>query len=265
MSSILYSALTIAGSDPCGGAGIQADLKTFQACGVYGMAVVTALTVQNSTGVKSPNPVEPVLVEQQLDFLLQDIIPDAIKTGMLGNHEIVGVVAEQVKKHDLKNVVVDTVINATDNTPLLVEKGVIAMKEKLLPLATVATPNINEAAVLCGFEVTDMDSMIRAAEEIHKLGVQFAIVTGGHMSRGEQAVDVLYDGTGHHFLPGHRLPGKENVHGSGCIFSAALAAHLAKGADILEAAKQAKEFVFRALQSAQNLGKGRPLPDTIQQ
>lgn len=253
------SVLTIAGSDPCGGAGIQADLKTFQALGVYGMAVITAITVQNSIGIKRFSLLDKELLAEQLEFLFSDISSDAVKTGMLGNEEIVESVAEQIQKFNVKNLVIDPIILASDSTPLLTEKGIEILKEKLLPLATVITPNVVEAQKLCGFDVRDLDSMMKSAETLHKYGVKYVIITGGHLPHTDQAVDVLFNGKGHTLLPGVRLLGKENVHGSGCVFSAALAAQLALGNDIVTSAKRAKEFVTLALEKAVKLGKGRLL------
>jgi len=167
------------------------------------------------------------------------------------------------QKFNIKNLIVDPIIYASDSTPLIVGHGVEIIKEKLLPLATVTTPNVVEAQSLCGFEVQGIESMMKAAETIQKYGVRYVIITGGHLPRTEQAVDVLFDGRGHTLLPGVRLQGKENVHGSGCVFSAALTAQLALGNDIVTSAKKAKEFVSLALESALKLGNGRLSSNTI--
>ena len=263
MKPPLRNILTIAGSDPCGGAGIQADLRTLQAMGVHGMAVITALTVQNTTGLRSGNPIAPELVAEQLDFLLDDIVPDALKTGMLGTSGIVQVVAERVRKYGLKNLVVDTVIQASDSTLLLDDDAVGVVREQLLPLAHVVKPNMEEAARLCGFKVCDIDDMMRAAEAIHALGAAHVIITGGHMKGCDQSIDLLFDGKGHHLLPAHRLAGREDVHGTGCIFSAALAAALGLGEDMLSAAEHAKNFVYKAIQHPHTPGKGRSISNTV--
>ena len=263
MKHKIHTALSIAGSDPCGGAGIQADLKTFQACGVYGMAVVAAITVQNTAGVKRAVCLDPGLVAEQIDALLDDIPPDAIKTGMLGNGEIVRVVAETLSGHGIRHLVVDPVIYASDTTALLADQNFETMKNSLFPLATVITPNMHEASLLTGIKVQDLDTMISATEMLHALGVRYVIITGGHLPASEQAVDVLYDGDGHHLMPGIRLQEGEQVHGSGCVFSAALTANLARGADIIKAAEQAKRFVFKTLQSAAHIGHGKPNTNTI--
>lgn len=263
MKQKIKTALSIAGSDPCGGAGIQADLKTFQACRVYGMAVVTAITVQNTTGVRRAVCLEPSLVAEQIDALLDDIRPDAIKTGMLGSSEIMRVVAETLSNHDVQYLVVDPVIYASDSTPLLLDENIDSFKKHLFPIATIITPNMHEASLLTGINVHDLETMIRAAEMLHTLGARYVIVTGGHLPANEQAVDVLYDGDGHHLMPGERLPEGEQAHGSGCVFSAALTAYLARGAHIIDATEQAKRFVFKTLQSAIHIGHGKPNTNTL--
>lgn len=263
MREKLRKVLTIAGSDPCGGAGIQADLKTFQALGVYGMAVITALTVQNTKGVKATNIVGGKIVAEQLEFLLADIEPDALKTGMLGNKEIVAIVAEKLAKFKVKNLVVDPIVFASDGTPLLDEEGVKEIKRLLLPLATVVTPNLREAGLLCGFEVKNIDDMLRAAEELIKFGVHYPIITGGHLPRSEQAVDLLFDGRAHSLLPGFRLGEETDIHGTGCVFSAALTAFLSLEEEVITAAKKAKEFVSQAIRNAVRVGKGRPQTNTV--
>ncbi len=263
METVLVKALTIAGSDPGGGAGIQADLKTFQALGVYGMAVITALTVQNTTGVKATNVVAGKIVADQLEFLLKDIKPEATKTGMLGTKEIVTVVAKKIKKFQLRGVVVDPVMFASSGKPLLNKSGIAELKRSLLCLATVVTPNLREASVLCGFEVRTIEDMLRSAETIKKFGARYVIIKGGHLPQSEQAVDFLFDGSGHTYLPGLRFAGGETVHGTGCVFSAALTAYLAQGTDILTAAKGAKEFVLQSICNAVKLGAGKSQTNTI--
>ncbi|MCX7766708.1 MAG: bifunctional hydroxymethylpyrimidine kinase/phosphomethylpyrimidine kinase [Candidatus Sumerlaeia bacterium] len=263
MRTGVVKVLTIAGSDPGGGAGIQADLKTFQALGVYGMAVITALTVQNTTGVRATNVVAEKIVADQLEFLLNDIKPEATKTGMLGTKEIVSIVAKKIRKFQLKKVVVDPVMFASSGKPLLNASGIAELKRSLLSLATVVTPNLREASVLSGFEVKTIEDMLRAAEIIKKLGVSYVLIKGGHLPQSEQAVDILFDGNGHTFLPGYRFAKGEEVHGTGCVFSAALTAYLAEGNDILTAAKKAKEFVFQSICNAVKLGAGQPQTNTI--
>ncbi len=255
--------LTIAGSDPCGGAGIQADLKTFQALRVYGTAVITALTVQNTTGVKAIDYVGKDMVNEQLDFLLKDFLPDAAKTGLLGRKELVEAVARKAREFSLPNLVVDPIIRAGDDTQMLDSDALASLQKELLPLATVVTPNILEAQRLCGFDIKDVDDMRKAAESIASTGVANVIITGGHKEQNEQVVDVLFDGKQVHTLQGSRIPRGERVHGTGCVFSAALTARLARGEDILTATRNAQDFVYRAIRNALDCGKGNMNTNTV--
>lgn len=246
-------ALTVAGSDSGGGAGIQADLKTFAALGVYGASVVTALTAQNTVGVLAVAAVEPAFVRAQLDAVMADIGADAVKTGMLFSAEIVRVVAEGLRHHAVRHLVVDPVMVAKSGDRLLRDDAVAAVREALLPLATVVTPNIPEAEVLTGREIADERAMEAAARALHALGPGVVVVKGGHLTG--DAVDVVFDGEHVERL---RRPRVETTctHGTGCTFSAAIAAWLAAGRSPLDAVSEAKEFLYGALRQAYPIGAG---------
>ena len=246
-------ALTIAGSDSSAGAGLQADLLTFAALGVFGSSAVTAITVQNSRAVLATNPVAPRLVAAQVEAVLADLGADAVKTGMLCDRAIVRAVARGLQAARAVNLVVDPVIRSTSGAELLDEGGVRALRDRLLPIARVVTPNLAEAAVLAGIEVHDTRSAIEAAHRIRRFGVRSVIVTGGHLR--EEPVDVLVDARGVRRFAGARIPG--DAHGTGCVFSAALAAGLAGGASMEEAIVGAKRFVAARLRRAVALGGGR--------
>jgi len=248
--------LTIAGSDPGGGAGIQADLRTFSRLGVYGMAVVTAATAQNTRGVQGVHFVPAESVALQLDAVLSDIGADAVKTGMLGNAEIVRATAEKIRQYGVPHLIVDPVMEAESGTRLLTEDGVESMVDLLLPLATAVTPNLAEAGVLVGQRVETISDMKLAARRIHEKGPRWVIVKGGHLK--ENPVDVVFDGSGYVELAGERVLGP-SVHGTGCTFSAALAVGIARGMPVTEAVLTAKRFVTAALRTPLGLGKGRSI------
>jgi hydroxymethylpyrimidine/phosphomethylpyrimidine kinase len=250
----MRSVLTIAGSDPSGGAGIQADLKTYAALGVYGMAAVTALTAQNTVGVTGVYAVPPDFIALQIDTVVSDIPPDATKTGMLASAEIVRMVAEKAREHRLHNLVVDPVMVAKSGDSLLADDAVRAVREDLAPLATVVTPNLPEAAALLGQPVTTLDEMREAARAIHALGPANVVVKGGHLE-GDTVVDMLFDGANLHEFSGPRVQTR-NTHGTGCTFASAIAAHLALGCGVPEAVRKAKEYLTGALQRAYDTGKG---------
>ena len=237
-------ALTIAGSDSCGGAGLEADLKTFAALGVYGACAVTAVTAQNSRGVIGSWEVPAAVVARQIDAVLDDIGADAIKTGMLSLAAIVEIVAERLAAHHAHTLVVDPVIVAKDGTHLLTDDGVRAMREKLLPQALLVTPNAPEAEALTGIAVTGRDGAARAARALVKLGAKAALVKGGHLPGA--AVDILWDGQEERAFEHPRLPGPP-VHGTGCVLSAAIAAYLARGEHLIGAIARAREFLQNAL------------------
>jgi hydroxymethylpyrimidine/phosphomethylpyrimidine kinase len=245
--------LSIAGSDPGGGAGIQADLKTFCAFKVYGMAVITAVTAQNTLGVHGVLALPAAFVAEQLRCVLSDIGADAVKTGMLANAEIVHAVAEELRHHAVPNIVVDPVMMAKRGEALLQPEAREVLVTELLPLAQVVTPNIPEAEVLAEMRIESVEEMKRAAERIHGLGARAVVVKGGH--RASDAIDVLFDGESMIELPGARLA-TPHTHGSGCTFSAAIAAGLGKGQTVAEAVRRAKRFVRKAMSSAEAVGKG---------
>lgn len=246
--------LTIAGSDSGGGAGIQADLKTFAALGVYGMSALTAITAQNTLGVQGVYELPADFVGLQIDSVVTDIGVDAVKTGMLANAEIIAVVAAKVREHRLPNLVVDPVMVAKSGDPLLRADARDALIGLLLPLAIVVTPNLHEARVLTGMEVETVEDMERAAVAIHQMGPRYVVVKGGHRT-AEDSIDVLYDGERFTHFPSPRVETK-NTHGTGCTFASAIAAGLAKGLDVVEAVRQAKEYITLALRYALDLGQG---------
>lgn len=248
--------LSIAGSDPSGGAGIQADLKTFTALGVYGAAALTAVTCQNTQGLSEYTPLPAALVAAQISTVVTDMGCAAAKTGMLATGEITQAVAQTVRRLDISLLVVDPVLSTHDGRALLDEDGIRALRACLLPLATVATPNAREAERLVGFPVQDLEGAIRAAERLLEMGPKAVIVKGGHLQG--QAVDVLLqaDRPSPVLLAAPRVDAR-HTHGTGCIFSAALTAELAKGRPLEVAARRAKIFVTEAIRYGLPLGKGR--------
>ena len=250
----LPRALTIAGSDSGGGAGIQADLKVFFALGCHGMSALTALTAQNTVGVTGVSEVAPEFVIAQVDAVAGDIGVDAAKTGMLASAEIVEAVAKAVSANDIGNLVVDPVSVSKHGNRLLNDDAVGSLRDTLIPLATVVTPNLHEAGLLLGGNVASYDDMKRAAEELRALGPRAVLVKGGHLP-GEHAVDVFLDDTGMTEITGPRYD-TEDTHGTGCALSAAIAARLAHGDDLIDAVRFAKEFVAGAIAHGLRLGKG---------
>lgn len=249
-------ALTIAGSDPSGGAGVQADLRTFAALGVFGCAVVTAITAQNSRGVAHWWAVPARQVRAQLEAVLSDIHPAAAKTGMLANASVVREVARAVEKHRLANLVIDPVIRAKDGTPLLDDQGLRALRENLIPLACLVTPNAAEAAALSGLPVNSLRQARAAAGRIVALGCRAVLIKGGHLPRVRGlVVDLYYDGR---FTGIRRAAVSIAPRGTGCVLSAATAAALARGTPLPAAVREAKSFLHRALRSPIQVGTGRP-------
>ena len=248
--------LTIAGSDSSAGAGIQLDLKVFERLGVYGMTVVTAVTAQNTLGVQKVEKVAPRIIAAQIDSVARDIGVDACKIGMLYHETAVDAVAERIDRREIPNVVLDPVIMAKDGTRLLSAKGVDRMKRRLIPRSLVVTPNAMEAGILAKMPVTSLDDLREAAAAIRGFGCRYVLAKGGHLA-GE-LVDILYDGEVFLELPGTRVEGTP-VHGTGCAFSAALAARIALGDSVPDAARFAKTFVAELIQSAVKLGKGNLL------
>ena len=246
-------ALTIAGSDSGGGAGIQADLKTFAALGVYGASVITAVTAQNTVGVTAVLEMPVDLITAQLDAVMSDIGADAAKTGMLSSSEIVRTVAAGVRRHGIERLVVDPVMVAKSGDRLLREDAIEAVRRDLLPLALVVTPNIPEAEVLAGCSIGSEAEMRQAARAIHAFGPHFVVVKGGHLEG--DAVDIVFDGAGFQSLTKPRVD-TPHTHGTGCTFSAAITAGLARGLEPLEAIADAKEYLYQALVHAYRVGAG---------
>lgn len=246
--------MTIAGSDSGAGAGIQADLKTFAALGVYGTSVITAITAQNTREVTSFEPVSVKLVEAQIDTVMADIGADAAKTGMLPSAEIVEAAARAiVNRHRISRFVCDPVMVSKGGSRLLDDGAVQAMRDYLLPIAMVVTPNIPEAEVLTGGTIKTLDDMRAAAEDIAAMGCQVVVIKGGHLPGAP--IDLVYDGGDCEVLPGERID-TPNTHGTGCTFSAAITAHLAKGLRPVAAVREAKAYITAALKASYAIGSG---------
>jgi hydroxymethylpyrimidine/phosphomethylpyrimidine kinase len=253
-SSVLARALTIAGSDSGGGAGIQADLKTFSAFGVYGMSVLTAVTAQNTVGVQGIETLTPAFITTQFESVVSDIGVDALKTGMLGTAEVVAAVAAMIADAGLTRLVVDPVMVAKSGDHLLAQDAVNALRTLLLPLALVITPNVPEAETLVGGPIGTPEEMREAARRLHALGPRWVVVKGGHMG-GETVTDLLYDGTTFHSLATPRIA-TPHTHGTGCTFSASMTACLAKGQSVPDAFAAAKRYTYAAIAAAPGLGHG---------
>ena len=248
--------LTIAGSDSGGGAGIQADLKTFAALGAYGMSAVTAITAQNTLGVTAVQDISPDVIEAQIDAVVDDIGVDAVKTGMLSSPEIVRLVARKAGEHGFERFVVDPVMVAATGARLLRESAVEAVRQDLIPTATVVTPNTFEAEVLTGLTVTTVAEMKEAGRAIHALGPRYVLVKGGHVQESEQSTDLLFDGRDFIEYPARRIE-TTNTHGTGCTFASAIAAGLARGLDVPAAVWEAKDYVTQAIETAFPVGQGK--------
>ncbi len=248
-------ALTIAGSDSGGGAGIQADLKTFHAFGVFGTSVIAAITAQNTIGVIDWASVPLALVEQQFDAVASDLRPAAVKSGMLADADVVDVVARGLQRHALTPYILDPVMVATSGDPLLADDAVAAIRERLLPLATLVTPNLDETAILTGRPVTDVETMTAAARRlVDHYGAAASLVKGGHLP-GREAVDVLY-ASGRVRLFRHPRIDTTSTHGTGCTLSAAITACLARGQTLEAAVETSLDYVHRAIATAPGLGAG---------
>jgi hydroxymethylpyrimidine/phosphomethylpyrimidine kinase len=248
-------ALTIAGSDSGGGAGIQADLKTFHELDCYGMSVLTALTAQNTEGVHGVHAVPAAFASAQLEAVAGDLGVDAAKTGMLADADIVTAVADGARRHGLAQLVVDPVCASKHGDALLADTAVDALRTEILPLAEVATPNLGEVALLTGVEVRDAGDLPDAAEAVHALGPRWVVVKGGHLSDNDDAADVLFDGQQSVRLASERLE-TADTHGTGCVFSAAIAAHRGRGDDVVDAVRAAKTFVTNAIRHGVRVGTG---------
>lgn len=273
--SRIPKALTIAGSDSGGGAGIQADLKTFQELDVYGMSAITAITVQNTLGVSGVYPLPPAAAAEQIRAVGSDLGVDALKTGMLFDAEIIRAVAAEIRRFGWKRVVVDPVMIAKGGETLLRREAVAALREELLPLAQVVTPNLPEAEVLSGLPIRTMQERREAAKRIRAMGPELVVIKGGHdegsagvsesvdvsgksrpsSQAGVEVVDLVYDGSHFTELAGLRVQ-TVHTHGTGCTFSAALTAALAKGAALQEAVRTARAFIQAAIEDSLELGRG---------
>ncbi|WP_017185107.1 bifunctional hydroxymethylpyrimidine kinase/phosphomethylpyrimidine kinase [Alkalibacillus haloalkaliphilus] len=247
-------ALTIAGSDSGGGAGIQADLKTFQELKTYGMSVLTAVTAQNTLGVQGVYPLTVSQVEEQLDSIGADLKPNALKTGMLFSAEIIETVAKKIQQYEMNNVVIDPVMIAKGGAKLLQDEAIDAMKKHLIPVATVVTPNIPEAEAITGLTLNSIDDRKEAAKRLYHLGAQNIIIKGGH-GEEKEVIDLIYDGETFTQLINDRQY-TENTHGTGCTFAAAIAAELAKDAGSLDAIRVAREFIQVAIEDGLHIGSG---------
>ena len=245
-------ALTVAGSDSGGGAGIQADLKTFAALGVHGTSAITAITAQSTTGVSDILELPTSLVRAQIVAVVEDIGVQAAKTGMLSSAAIIDTVAKAIEDYEIRQLVVDPVMVAKGGAKLLRDDAVTALRDQLIPLAAIVTPNLPEAQVLLERQIQTLDERRRAARDLVAMGARAAVVKGGH---AEDVTDVFFDGSELIELPARRIDTR-NTHGSGCVFSAAIAAWLARGADPITAVREAKAFITEAIAHSLELGRG---------
>ena len=247
-------ALTIAGSDPTGGAGLQADLKVFKAFGIHGLSVVSAITAQNTAGIDSIFPADRETFEKQLRVLLSDIKPDVLKTGMLYSRWAIDVIANMIREYSLRNLIIDPVTVSSSGKSLVDDGTLDAIRNTLFPLSRVITPNIYEATVFTGMVIEDRNSMEEAARALKDMGTEVVVITGGHLE--DIALDLYYDGE-FHYVEDEKIKGE--YHGTGCVFSAAVTALLALGRAPLESVRRAKEFVNHAIKKASHPGRGMGL------
>lgn len=250
----IYKALTIAGSDSGGGAGIQADLKTFQELGTYGMSAITAVTAQNTLGVQGVYPVSLEGIVKQIDAIGDDLNADALKTGMLFSSDVITALTERIRFYEWNNVVVDPVMVAKGGAKLLQDDAVKALKESLIPLAAVLTPNIPEAEILTSRHIDTAADLKEAAKDLVEMGAASVVMKGGH-SEGDEVTDYFYDGREFIELKSPRLDTR-HTHGTGCTFSAAIAAELAKGNETQDAVKTGKAFIRAAIEDELGIGEG---------
>lgn len=249
----MKTALTIAGSDSSGGAGIQADIKTMTMNGVYAMSAITALTAQNTTGVTGIMEVTPQFLAKQIDAIFNDIFPDAVKIGMVSSTGLIEVVADRLKFYAAKNIVVDPVMVATSGAKLISDDAIVVLKKELLPIATVITPNIPEAEVLADMPICTADDMVKAAEKINKTYGCAVLCKGGHSMN--DANDLLYTNGKYAWFYGKRI-NNPNTHGTGCTLSSAISANLAKRYDLFTSVGRAKDYISTALADMLDLGIG---------
>lgn len=249
----LKTALTIAGSDCSGGAGIQADLKTFSANGVFGMSVIVSVVAENTSRVISVENISPEMIKNQIDAVFEDIDVDAVKVGMLSDSVCMNTVAEKLLQYKPQFVVVDPVMIAKGGHALMQEDALSTLIEKVIPLSYILTPNIPEAETITGMKISGLEEMKKAAEKIHSMGAENVLIKGGHLDG--DALDVLFDGKEFHTFSAERINTK-NTHGTGCTYSSAIAANLAKGVPLVLAVAKAKAFVTTAIEHSLELGKG---------
>ena len=249
----MKTALTIAGSDSSGGAGIQADIKTMTMNGVYAMSAITALTAQNTTGVQGILESTPEFLKQQIDAVFEDIYPDAVKIGMVASSELIRIIADRLRHYDAKNIVVDPVMVATSGSSLMKTDAVQTLVEKLLPLATLVTPNIPEAQVLSGMDILTKEDMHTAAKKIGESYGCAVLLKGGHSIN--DANDLLYANGEFTWFEGKRID-NPNTHGTGCTLSSAIASNLAKGYTLTESVQRSKDYISGALAAMLDLGQG---------
>ena len=245
--------LTIAGSDCSGGAGIQADMKTMAAHKVYGMSVITSLTAQNTTGVYGVLDIDPEFVAKQIDCVFQDIVPEAVKIGMVSNSKIIEVIVDKLKEYKAKNIVVDPVMISTSGSKLLSDEAIDMLKNKLIKIATIITPNIPEAEVLSGMTIKTQEDMLDAAKKISKMLDGAVLIKGGHLVN--DAIDLLYREGEYRWFTSERI-NNNNTHGTGCTLSSAIASNLSKGYSLEDSIEKAKEYLTGALRDGLDLGKG---------
>ena len=249
----MKSVLTIAGSDSIGGAGIQADIKSITCNGCYAMTAITAMTAQNTLGVKSIQESSPEFLEDQIDAIFADIVPDAVKIGMVSNRKLIEIISRKLKEYGAKNIVLDPVMVATSGAKLISEDAIEILKENLIPLATLITPNIPESEILSGMKIETEEQMVYAAKHISEKFKTAVLVKGGHSNN--DANDVLYADGKFLWFPQERIE-NSNTHGTGCTLSSAIASHLAKGEPIECAINSAKKYLTECLKAGLDLGKG---------
>jgi hydroxymethylpyrimidine/phosphomethylpyrimidine kinase len=247
-------ALTIAGSDSGGGAGIQADLKTFQAFNVFGVSAITSITSQNTLGVRSIQDINPEIVGDQIDMIMEDMGCDAAKTGMVSNKEIIETIADRVRKYNIDKLVVDPVMVSKSGNRLLKKDAESSLINKLIPLSYLLTPNVSEAKIISGVKISNIEDAKKAAKKIVGLGVKNIIIKGGHLE-GNKAIDILFSEEEYTFFESERIDSK-NTHGTGCTLSSAITASLSRGENLLNSVKIAKDYVTRAIENAPEIGKG---------
>ncbi|OMF29776.1 bifunctional hydroxymethylpyrimidine kinase/phosphomethylpyrimidine kinase [Paenibacillus sp. FSL H8-0548] len=251
----IYKALTIAGSDSGGGAGIQADLKTFQELGAFGMSVITAVTAQNTLGVQGVYPMDAAAVRGQLNAIGEDLEPDALKTGMLFSTEIIEIVAAKIKQYKWQNLIIDPVMVAKGGSPLLQQEAIQSLIKHLLPLALITTPNIPEAELLARMPIRTLQDREEAAKRLFQMGSRYIVIKGGHTKESEPLVDLIYDGQSFEYLESTRI-NTVHTHGTGCTFSAAATAEIAQGKSVHEAIVTAKAFIQAAIEDQLGFGAG---------